>query len=68
MQKALSLFEKGPLALVAGRDLTVDLWVMSHTTNVSPVSDVLARLADQAKASKGVVGVSRRLPRPEQSR
>ena len=38
------------------------------TTHVSPVSGVLARLADQAKASMGVAGISRRLPRPEQSR
>jgi hypothetical protein len=38
---------------------------MSHTTNVSPVSHILARLADQAKASKGFVGISCRLPRPE---
>jgi len=39
MQKALSLFEKGPLALVAGEGFEpLDLWVMSHTTYVSDVS------------------------------
>jgi hypothetical protein len=36
-------------------------WVMSTTTHVSLVSDVPARLADQAKASMSVPGVSRRL-------
>jgi len=30
---------------------------MSHTTRVSPVSGVLAHLADQAKTSLGVAGV-----------
>jgi hypothetical protein len=35
---------------------------MSTTTHVSPVSGVPARLAEQAKASKSVASVSRRLP------
>jgi len=42
MQKALSLFEKGPLALVAERDLnpsTSGLW--AHTTRISAVMDCL---------------------------
>ena len=51
-----------------GRDLNIDLWVMSHTTHVSPVSRVPERLADQAKAWLNVVGVSLRLPRPARSR
>ena len=38
--------------------------VMSHTTCVSPVSGVPARLADPAKASVSVAGLSRRLPVP----
>ena len=41
---------------------------MSHTTPVSPVSDVPARLADQVKASLGIAGVSHCLPRPAASR
>jgi hypothetical protein len=43
-------------------------WVMSTTTHVSPVSGVPARLADPAKVSVSVAGVSRRLPRPDWSR
>ena len=52
------------------RGLRVDSrrWVMSHTTRVSHVSGVPARLADQAKVSVSVAGVSRRLPRPDRSR
>ena len=41
---------------------------MSHSTRVSHVSDVPARLADQAKGPVIVAGVSPRLPRPEESR
>jgi hypothetical protein len=43
-------------------------WVMSTTTHVSLVSGVPPRLADEAKASLSVAGVSLRLPRPDQSR
>jgi hypothetical protein len=43
MLEALSLFEKGPLALVAGAGFERDLWVMSHTTCVSGVSGSLSR-------------------------
>jgi hypothetical protein len=43
-------------------------WVMSTTTHVSPVSDVPSCLADQAKASLSVAGVSFYLPRPDRSR
>ena len=38
------------------------------TTHVFPVSGVPVYLADQAKASLGVAGVSRRLTRPGASR
>ena len=38
---------------------------MSHTTCVSHVSDVPARLADQAKEPVIVAGVSHRLPCPK---
>ena len=53
MQKALSPFEKGPPALVAGRDLNLDLW------GYEPYD---VRLPDPAKALVSVAGVSRRLP------
>ena len=43
-------------------------WVMSHTTRVSPVSGVPARLDDQAKVWLSVAGVSRRLHCSDQSR
>ena len=41
MQKTLSLFEKGLLALVAEKDLNLDPWVMSHTTRISAVMNCL---------------------------
>ena len=45
MQKALSPFEKGPPALVAGEGFEpLDLWAMSHTTKVSAVSRSLGLL------------------------
>ncbi len=37
-------------------------WIMSSMTRVSAVSGVLVRSVDQAQASIGVAGVSRRLP------
>jgi hypothetical protein len=40
-------------------------WVMSTTTHVFAVSGVPARLADPAKDSMSVAGVSRRLPNPD---
>ena len=67
MQKALSRFEKGPLALVAGRGLDPRPLGYEPYDVRLPVCGVPARLADPAKALVSVAGVSRRLPRPDWS-
>ena len=59
------LFENRSLDNVLGYLYGPGSGVMSHTTRVSPVSGIPARLADQAKASVSVAGVSRCLPRPD---
>ena len=66
MQEALFPCSEGASGLGGGGGIwTRDLWVMSTTTQVSSVSGVPARLADQGSWAMNVTYVPGGLPRPQ---
>jgi hypothetical protein len=56
------------LTILAHKGITDRRWVMSHTTCVLSVSGVSAHLADLVAGPAPVLGVSGRLPCPNESR
>jgi len=68
MQKALSLFEKRPLASVAGKDLDPRPLGYETYDALFLVSCVPARLDDLPGRRTAVAGLACRLPRLAQSR